>query len=88
MLSKKDNSVFLFLQSVISHILHEKRLTKCTKNLSEMDKLHVDAKLTVAKKAHVRITHDKICAVSHKKIGDKVFAVYPNGVVARHTEVG
>jgi len=30
-LSKKDNSIFYFLKSIISHILHEKRTSKCTK---------------------------------------------------------
>jgi len=53
-----------------------------------MDKLHIDSKLTIAKKAHVKITIDKKCVYCQKKIGDTVFAVYPNGVVARHTCVG
>jgi hypothetical protein len=48
-----------------------------------MNKLHIDSKLTIAKKAHVKITREKKCVYCQKKIGDTVFAVYPNGVVAR-----
>ena len=70
-------------------MLHEKRTSKCTKRLSDIDKLNVDAKLITAKKAHIKITHEKNCAVCHRKIGElKVFAVYPNGVIAHHKCVG
>lgn len=81
-LSKKDNSIFYFLQSVISHILHKERTSKCTIQLSELEKLNINSKLIIYKKAHVKITRSTYCAVSSRKIGDKVFVVYPNGVVA------
>ena len=56
--------------------------------MSEMEKLQIEAKLVKRKKAHVKITKHKDCAVCNKKIDDKVFAVFPNGVVARYTCIG
>ena len=84
-LKKGGNALFYFLQSAISNILHEERTTKCTKHMSEQEKLQIEAKLIMKKKSYVRITKHKDCAVCKKKIGDKVFVVYPNGVVARQS---
>ena len=36
-------------------------------------------------KAHLKITKEKNCASCNKKIGEKTFVVYPNGVIAHHT---
>ena len=38
-----------------------------------------------AQKAHILITTERKCAVCTRSIGDKVFVVYPNAVVAHHT---
>jgi len=50
-----------------------------------MDLLNVECQYANAKKAYVRITQEKKCAVCTRSIGDKVFVVYPNAVVAHHT---
>jgi len=46
-----------------------------------MDLQNVKCNLINTKKANVRITEDKKCAICHKSIGDKTVCIYPNGVV-------
>ena len=50
-----------------------------------MDLVNSDFNLAKTKKANIKITSEKNCSVCHRRIGDKVFVVYPNGVVAHHT---
>lgn len=63
----------------------------CASNVAEMDLLNIECDLVEAKRvnliiqANVRITRDKRCVVCDNKIGEKMFAVYPNGIVAHHT---
>ena len=36
-------------------------------------------------KAHLKVTKEKNCASCGKKVGEKTFVVFPNGVIAHHT---
>ena len=86
-LEEKGNydGLYAFLSSITSHTLNQKRNMKCGKHISEMDLVNVEYSLTKAKKANIKITTEKNCSVCHRRIGDKVFVIYPNGVVAHHT---
>ena len=81
----EEDGLFSFLASITSHTLNQKRIVKCAKHLSEMDLLNVECNLVKARKAHIKITAEKNCSVCSRRIGDKVFVVYPNGVTAHHT---
>ncbi|CAD8065668.1 unnamed protein product [Paramecium sonneborni] len=81
----EDDGLFQFLNSVISHTLHQKRSTKAAYHLSDMDLLNVECLNASTKQANVRITSEKKCAVCSRSIGEKVFVVYPNAVIAHHT---
>ncbi len=83
--SGSGEGLYSFLSSVISHTLHQKRSTKSAYWLSDKELLNVNCDLAKAKKAHIKITPDKKCAVCMRSIGDKVFVVYPNIVAAQHT---
>lgn len=61
-----------FLESAISHTLHQKRSLNTAKYLSEMDLLNVEHALAKTKQASVRFTFTKKCRVCHKPIADKV----------------
>jgi hypothetical protein len=61
-----------FLESAISHTLHQKRSLNTAKYLSEMDLLNVEYALANTKKASVRFTFAKKCRMCHKPIADKV----------------
>ncbi|EAR82468.1 transforming growth factor-beta receptor-associated protein, putative (macronuclear) [Tetrahymena thermophila SB210] len=77
-----NDGLYSFLTQTISSSLHNRRQVSCAKNLSEMDLQNVKYNLTNAKKAYVRISEEKKCAICHKSIGDKTVCVYPNAVVA------
>lgn len=79
-----DDGLYTFLSSVISYTMHQKRKTDSAKSLSEMDAVNASYQLAKAKQAYLKISPDKQCSVCKKLIGDKVFVVYPNGVVAHH----
>lgn len=70
--SGTEDGLVCFLNSVISHTLHQRRSNTAAKHLSEMDLLNVECQYAQAKKAHIRITTEKKCAVCNRSIGDKV----------------
>jgi len=80
-----NNGVYIFLTASLSSKLHKRRNTKIAKSLCEMDQLNVECTVAKAQQANVKITQDKNCSVCGKKIGEKVFVVYPNGVTTHHT---
>lgn len=81
LLSDDDGGIYPFLESAIIHTLHEKRSTYTSKYLSEMDLLNTQYNLIQAKKAYLRFTYKKKCAVCDTPISDKYFVVYPNATV-------
>eukprot|EP01017_Pseudomicrothorax_dubius_P037973 TRINITY_DN5632_c0_g1_i3.p1 TRINITY_DN5632_c0_g1~~TRINITY_DN5632_c0_g1_i3.p1 ORF type:complete len:105 (-),score=25.40 TRINITY_DN5632_c0_g1_i3:46-360(-) len=68
------------LYSVLSNTVSMKRSKKISRACSEMDLLNVGCQLARAKKANIRVSYDKVCAYCLKKIGEKAFVVYPNGI--------
>ncbi|CAD8051809.1 unnamed protein product [Paramecium primaurelia] len=81
----EEDGLFQFLKSVISHTLHQKRSTKAAYQSSQVDLLYVQYQVGSAKQANVRMTSEKKCSVCSKTIGEKVFVIYPNSVLAHHT---
>jgi hypothetical protein len=74
-----SESLYSYLYVALSHTLHEVHSTMITKSVSEMDMLNVECEASKLKSASVRISQERLCPVCHKKIGDRPFAVYPNG---------
>lgn len=64
-----------FLESAITHTLHNKRAYNTAKYLSEMDFLNVEYDLAKAKLASVRLTLKKNCKVCERPILDKVIII-------------
>lgn len=83
--SGNEDGLHAFLSSILSHTLNQKRNMKVAKHMSEMDLVNIEYQLTKTKRANIKITTEKNCSVCHRRIGDKVFVIYPNGVVAHHT---
>ena len=73
--------IYQFLESAITHTLHEKRSTDTAKHLSEMDLLNVEYNLVEAKRAYLRFTIKKKCCICGAHIADKV--LLPHNVVFR-----
>eukprot|EP01102_Stenamoeba_stenopodia_P017428 TRINITY_DN6236_c0_g1_i1.p1 TRINITY_DN6236_c0_g1~~TRINITY_DN6236_c0_g1_i1.p1 ORF type:complete len:835 (+),score=167.85 TRINITY_DN6236_c0_g1_i1:246-2750(+) len=72
-----------FQRSIQSH-LHQLRDGQVVKNLRKYENLETKYQLLRLKSRSVVITRDKVCGVCHTKIGDKVFACYPNGVLVHY----
>lgn len=70
--SEGAGGVYQFLESAITHTLHEKRSTYTAKHLSEMDLLNVEYNLVEAKRAFLRFTLKKTCCICNACIGDRV----------------
>lgn len=76
-----------YLQAALSQTDYRRKNIKCKRQLTEMNLQNSNYKLVMAQKAWVKITEKEKCAVSDKKIGDKVFDVYPNGVLVMHASM-
>ena len=85
MIDEEENSLFDFLYTIMSTNLHKRRNNKVARQISEMDLLDVEHKLVNRKNAFVVIQPETVCAQCEKKISDKVFAVFPNGIIIHAT---
>lgn len=74
-----------YLQAALSQTDFTRKSIKCKRQLTEMNLQNSNYKLVMAQKAWVKITEKEKCAVSGMKIGDKVFDVFPNGVLLMHS---
>ena len=76
-----------YLQAALSQTDYRRKNTKSKRQLTEMNLQNSNYKLVMAQKAWIKITDKYKCAVSDKRIGDKVFDVYPNGVLVMHASM-
>lgn len=80
-----DGAMFTFLNSALSRSDFLKKNTRARRQLSEINLQNSSYKLVKAQKAWIKVTERDKCNVCNRKIGDKVFDVYPNGVIIIHT---
>ena len=80
-----EGAMFTFLISSLSRSEHMRKNMKAKRQLSEINLQNSSYKLVKAQKAWIKITERDKCNVCNRKIGDKVFDVYPNGVTIIHT---
>jgi hypothetical protein len=77
-------SLLNYLHVALSHSLHRLRTAHISKQLSDMELVHTQIEWNEKRRASVRITNERLCPVCQKKIGDRVFVVFPNGKVVHH----
>jgi len=80
-----SNSLLSYLTSTMQNYVHKQKNTKIARQLAEMEQLQVECQWIKARRPYVRITPERTCDVCKRKINDKVFVVYPNGVTTHHT---
>lgn len=85
LVTTQSSSLSSYLHVALSHALHLGRATKIMRSLSEMDRVQVECDWVTLRNASVRITGERLCQKCMKKIGDRAFAVYPNGGVVHHS---
>ncbi|KAI9289950.1 vacuolar sorting protein 39 domain 2-domain-containing protein [Umbelopsis sp. AD052] len=54
------------------------------KNLLKAEQLQVQEKMTFYRSRSIRISEDRMCPQCNKRIGNSVFAVFPNGAVVHY----
>lgn len=80
-----DGGLSNYLMAAFSQTDYRRKNTKAKRQLTEMNLQNSNYNLTTAQKAWIKLTDKDTCAVSSKKIGEKVFDVYPNGVLIMHS---
>lgn len=85
LVTTQSSSLSSYLHVALSHALHLGRATKIMRSLSEMDRIQVECDWVRMRNASVRITGERLCQKCMKKIGDRAFAVYPDGGVVHHS---
>jgi hypothetical protein len=66
-------------ERMIPPLIHRKRTTLITKNLSSAENLTTSLSLHVAKRRFFLITPERVCPVCKTPLGDKIFRGYPDG---------
>jgi len=70
-----------YLSKVMRATTHKRRDSQITKNLKKSENLKVKCQHIYASSPAALIGPERMCPVCKKRIGDKVFAFFPNGVV-------
>ncbi|KAJ0398422.1 hypothetical protein ATCC90586_003564 [Pythium insidiosum] len=73
-----------YLSQALPHSAHNVRETRITKSLSNIYNLQVQCERVEKLNSFVEIDAHTTCLVCKKRIGDIVFAVYPNGKVVHY----
>ncbi|TDH74363.1 uncharacterized protein CCR75_009442 [Bremia lactucae] len=73
-----------FFAQALPHSAHNVREMSITKSLSNVYNLQVQCDRVEHLTQSVQIDPNTLCPVCHKRIGDIVFAVYPNGKVVHY----
>eukprot|EP00026_Physarum_polycephalum_P001849 Phypoly_transcript_01852.p1 GENE.Phypoly_transcript_01852~~Phypoly_transcript_01852.p1 ORF type:complete len:921 (+),score=179.80 Phypoly_transcript_01852:230-2992(+) len=70
-----------YLSKVMRANTHRRRDGQITRNLKKSENLRVKCQHVYASAPAALITAERTCPVCKKRIGDKVFAFFPNGVI-------
>ncbi|CAH0518066.1 unnamed protein product [Peronospora belbahrii] len=73
-----------FFAQALPHSAHNVREMSITKSLSNVYNLQVQCDRVERLSQSVQVEPNTLCPVCHKRIGDIVFAVYPNGKVVHY----
>ncbi|KUF97878.1 hypothetical protein AM588_10010661 [Phytophthora nicotianae] len=73
-----------FFAQALPHSAHNVREMSITKSLSNVYNLQVQCDRVERLSQSVQVDPNTLCPVCHKRIGDIVFAVYPNGKVVHY----
>ncbi|KAI8148423.1 vacuolar sorting protein 39 domain 2-domain-containing protein [Fennellomyces sp. T-0311] len=84
-LATKLHGLFPFFEKYIRATNKERNMDLIVKNLLKADQIQVEEQLMYYQSRAVKITEDRMCPQCNKRIGNSVFAVFPNGVVVHYS---
>ncbi|KAF9438235.1 Vam6/Vps39-like protein [Entomortierella beljakovae] len=83
--STRIDQLFKFFEKSIRESLKTKHMNMVVKNLLKAERLQTQEQLTFYRSRRVKITEDRMCPKCNKRIGNSVFAVFPDGVVVHYS---
>ncbi|KAI9247454.1 vacuolar sorting protein 39 domain 2-domain-containing protein [Phascolomyces articulosus] len=84
-LATKLHGLFPFFEKYIRATNKESHMDLVVKNLLKAEQIQVEEQLMYYQSRAVKITEDRMCPQCNKRIGNSVFAVFPNGVVVHYS---
>ncbi|KAI8973310.1 vacuolar sorting protein 39 domain 2-domain-containing protein [Mycotypha africana] len=81
----KLHGLFSFLEKYIRETNKRRNMDMIVKNLWKAEQIQVEEQLMYYRSRAVKITEDRMCPQCNKRIGNSVFAVFPNGVVVHYS---
>ncbi|KAI1318862.1 Vacuolar morphogenesis protein 6 [Mortierella claussenii] len=79
------DQLFKFFEKSIRESNKTKHMNMIVKNLLKAEQLQTQEQLTFYRSRRVKITEDRMCPKCNKRIGNSVFAVFPDGVVVHYS---
>ncbi|KAI9311094.1 CNH domain-containing protein [Dichotomocladium elegans] len=79
------HGLFPFFEKYIRETNKKRNMNMIVKNLLKAEELQVEEQLMYYQSRAVKITEDRMCPQCNKRIGNSVFAVFPNGVVVHYS---
>ncbi|KAI7829554.1 vacuolar sorting protein 39 domain 2-domain-containing protein [Gamsiella multidivaricata] len=83
--STRIDQLFKFFEKSIRESNKTKHMDMVVKNLLKAERLQTQEQLTFYRSRRVKITEDRMCPKCNKRIGNSVFAVFPDGVVVHYS---
>ncbi|KAI8366276.1 CNH domain-containing protein [Choanephora cucurbitarum] len=83
--STKLYGLFPFFEKYIRESNKNRNMNMVVKNLLKAEQIQVEDQLMFYRSRAVKITEDRMCPQCNKRIGNSVFAVFPNGVVVHYS---
>ncbi|KAF1804913.1 CNH domain-containing protein [Mucor lusitanicus] len=77
--------LFPFFEKYIRETNKNRNMDLVVKNLLKAEQIQVEEQLMFYRSRAVKITEDRMCPQCNKRIGNSVFAVFPNGVVVHYS---
>ncbi|KAI8061931.1 vacuolar sorting protein 39 domain 2-domain-containing protein [Thamnidium elegans] len=81
----KLHGLFPFFEKYIRETNKNRNMDLIVKNLLKAEEIQVEEQLMFYRSRAVKITDDRMCPQCNKRIGNSVFAVFPNGVVVHYS---
>ncbi|GES94690.1 vam6/Vps39-like protein [Rhizophagus clarus] len=83
-LTTKVSELYQFVEKYIRENNKNRNMNMIIKNLLKADQRQVEEQLMFYRSRKVKIDEDKMCPQCTRRIGQSVFAVFPNGVVVHY----
>ncbi|KAF8975925.1 Vam6/Vps39-like protein [Entomortierella lignicola] len=83
--STRIDQLYKFFEKSIRESNKTKHMDMIVKNLLKAEQLQTQEQLNFYRSRRVKITEDRMCPKCNKRIGNSVFAVFPDGVVVHYS---